>query len=86
MINFLSALIFAYKAPKLYDLTYPIADIDVLVSRDRITPGSLFLQLEKRGFYRFVRHLSPPIPCLRHFQLQRGTIGPFRVMATLTGI
>ena len=50
MINFLSALIFAYKAPKLYDLTYPIADIDVLVSRDRITPGSLFLPLEKRGF------------------------------------
>ena len=47
---FLSALIFAYKAPKLCDLTYPIADIDVLVSRDRITPGSLFLQLEKRGF------------------------------------
>ena len=50
MINFLSALIFACKAPKLYDLTYPIADTDVLVSRDRITPGFLFLQLEKRGF------------------------------------
>ena len=45
MINFLSALIFAYKAPKLYDLTYPIADIDVLViglcASDRVNNGML---------------------------------------------
>ena len=76
MINFYQPSFFAYKAPKLYDLTFPITDIRCFGSKWQNNPSSLFLQ-ERNDFYWFVRNISPPYLVWVTFSFKKVLLGHF---------